>query len=129
MKKILVIDDDQSLCSLLQRFLTKNGFEVEVAYSANAGIAKFKEKSYDAVLCDYRLDDNDAAYVLEALKVLRIGTRFIVITGYTDIKTAVTLLKNGAYDYVSKPLLPDELLMLINKALESQAQPVVQKIE
>ena len=54
-KKVLIIDDDLDLCALLGRFLTKNGYEIEMAHSGAKGIAKFAEKKFDAVICDYRL--------------------------------------------------------------------------
>ena len=66
MKRILIIDDDLDLCTLLSNFLKKKGFETEMAFSGNKGIAKFKEGNFDMVLCDYRLGDKDGKDVLSA---------------------------------------------------------------
>lgn len=120
-KKILIIDDDMDLCTLLGRFLTKNGYEVEMAYSGNKGIAKFTEGKFDLVICDYRLGDMEGINVLTALRKESPSAKVLMITGYSDIKTAVEVIKMGAYDYIVKPLIPDEVLSVVNKAIQSAA--------
>jgi len=117
-KRILVIDDDIDMCVLLNRFLTKNGYEVDTANSGIKGIEKFKEQKFDIVLCDFRLGDKkDGKDVLLEIKQLEPQTIVLIITGYSDIKTAVDVIKLGAYDYIAKPLIPDEVLSILNKAL------------
>ena len=120
-KKILIIDDDLDLCTLLGRFLSKNGFEVDMAHSGAKGIAKFSEKKFDAVICDYRLGDMEGIKVLTALRKDNPGVKVIMITGYSDIKTAVEVIKLGAFDYIVKPLIPDEVLSVLNKAYQQPA--------
>lgn len=121
-KKILIIDDDMDLCTLLGRFLTKNGYEVDMAHSGNKGIAKFAEKKFDLVICDYRLGDMEGINVLTALRKENSQVKVLMITGYSDIKTAVEVIKLGAFDYIVKPLIPDEVLSVLNKAMQ---QPTV----
>lgn len=116
--KILIIDDDVDLCTLLGRFLSKNGYETEMAHSGAKGIAKFSEKKFDVVLCDYRLGDMEGKDVLTALKKVSPGVIVLMITGYSDIKTAVEVIKLGAFDYITKPLIPDEVLSVLDKALK-----------
>lgn len=119
-KRILVIDDDADMCVLLNRFLTKNGYEVETAHSGAKGIEKFKEQKFDAVLCDYRLGDKkDGKDILLEIKSIDPQTIVLIITGYSDIKTAVDVIKLGAYDYITKPLIPDEVLNVLSKALNN----------
>ncbi|MES2775186.1 MAG: sigma-54 dependent transcriptional regulator [Bacteroidota bacterium] len=120
-KKILVIDDDMDMCSLLQRFLTKNGYTVETATSGHKGIEKFKEGNFPLVLCDYRLGDKEGRDVLKELKANSPATKVIIITGYSDIKTAVEVIKMGAFDYITKPLIPDEILSVLDKAMQQPA--------
>src|SRR5690606_31387310 len=72
------------------------------------------------VMCDFRLEDTDGREVLKKIKVLYPRTGVIIITGYSDIKLAVELIKMGAYDYITKPLYPDEILNTVNKAIETQ---------
>lgn len=122
-KKILIIDDDMDLCALLSRFLSRNGYEVEAAYTGNKGIARFTEGRYDLVICDYRLGDMEGIDVLTALRKHDPAIRVLMITGYSDIKTAVEVIKMGAFDYIVKPLIPDEVLSVLNKALQEPATP------
>ncbi|UAY53350.1 sigma-54-dependent transcriptional regulator [Ferruginibacter albus] len=117
-KTILVIDDDVDMCFLLNRFLSKNGYEVEIAHSAQSGLEKFKEKKFDIVLCDFRLGDKKTGKdVLLEVKGMSPETIVIIITGYSDIKIAIDVIKMGAYDYIAKPLIPDEVLNVINSAI------------
>jgi two-component system, NtrC family, response regulator HydG len=120
-KKILVIDDDMDMCALLQRFLTKNGFTVDTATSGSKGIEKFKEGHHPLVLCDYRLGDKEGREVLKEIKSIAPTAKVIIITGYSDIKTAVEVIKMGAFDYIIKPLIPDEVLNVLDRALQQPA--------
>lgn len=117
---VLIIDDDLDICSLLSRFLSKNEFTAEVAYTANSGLSKYKENNFDIVLCDYRLGDKSGKDVLIEIKKINPEAIVIIITGYTHIKTAVDVIKLGAYDYISKPLIPNEVLNVLNAAKTEQ---------
>lgn len=118
-KKILIIDDDMDLCSLLSRFLNKHDFETAVAYSGSKGLARYTEDHFDLVICDYRLGDMEGIEVITALRRHNNQARVLVITGYSDIKTAVEVIKMGAFDYIVKPLIPDEVLSVVKQALIS----------
>ncbi|MGF7079468.1 sigma-54-dependent transcriptional regulator [Mucilaginibacter sp. UYCu711] len=120
MKKILIIDDEVNVALLLSKFLTRNGFYVSTAASGNSGIEQLKNEEFDLVLCDYRLEDTDGREMLRKIKNQYPNTGVIIITGYSDIKMAVELIKMGAYDYISKPLYPDEILNTITKAIETR---------
>ena len=116
-KNVLIIDDDLDMCLLLCRFLARNGYDAESAHSGVKGLAKFKEGHFDVVLCDYRLGDKDGKDVLVEIKALAPQTIVFIITGYSDIKTAVDVIKLGAHDYITKPLIPDEVLNVLQAAL------------
>ena len=118
MKRILIIDDDTDMCYLLSRFLQRKGFDTDIATNGSKGILKFKESKFDLVLCDFRLGDKEGTEVLKEIKEIQHNAMVIIITAYSDIKTAVAIIKQGAYDYITKPLIPDEVLNLINKALD-----------
>jgi len=123
MKRILLIDDDMDMCTLLGRFLQRKGFETDAAYSGNKGIAKFREQHFDVVLCDFRLGDKEGREVLKEIKDINPHAVVIIITGYSDIKIAVDVIKHGAFDYITKPLIPEEVLNVINKSLQEPAAP------
>ena len=127
-KRVLIIDDDMDLCLLLGKLLTKNGYETEAAYTGNKGIASFSEKKFDAVICDYRLGDMEGKNVLTELKKADPSVIVLIITGYSDIKTAVELIKLGAFDYITKPLIPDEVLSILNKAFQQPASSSTREI-
>ncbi len=124
MKRILLIDDDMDMCTLLGRFLQRKGFETDAAYSGNKGIAKFKEQHFDVVLCDFRLGDKEGREVLKEIKEINPHAVVIIITGYSDIKIAVDVIKHGAFDYITKPLIPEEVVNVINKSLLDPAGTV-----
>ncbi len=120
MRKILIVDDEINIGLLLSKFLTRNGFEVTSAISGASAMEHLAKDHYDLVLCDYRLEDTDGKEMLVKIKNSYPKTGVIIITGYSDIKLAVELIKLGAYDYITKPLYPDEILNTINKAIETQ---------
>jgi len=119
-KKILIVDDEVNIGLLLSKFLIRNGFEVANAITGTSALDIMTKEAFDLVLCDYRLDDTDGREILIKIKEDYPTTGVIIITGYSDIKLAVELIKLGAYDYITKPLYPDEILNTINKALETQ---------
>src|SRR5215204_6337946 len=122
MQKILVIDDDRDMCLLLKRFLTKHGFEVLEANTAKKATELLETIEFDLVLCDFRLDNTDGKTMLIKIKEKFPHLPVIIITGYSDIKIAVEVMKLGAYDYITKPLFPDEIILTIRKALEKNAK-------
>lgn len=119
-KQILIVDDEVNIGLLLSKFLIRNGFEVTNAITGAAALDTMTKHTFDLVLCDYRLEDTDGREMLIKIKESYPTTGVIIITGYSDIKLAVELIKLGAYDYITKPLYPDEILNTINKALETQ---------
>src|ERR1700750_1018262 len=119
MKKILIIDDEVNVALLLSKFLTRNGFDVSTASTGSLGMEYLKNGDFNLVLCDFRLEDTDGREMLKNIKSQYPKTGVIIITGYSDIKMAVELIKMGAYDYITKPLYPDEILNTINKAFET----------
>jgi two-component system response regulator HydG len=124
MSKILVIDDDVDMCLLLKRFLTKNGYEVFLAHNGKKALEELEHTEPNLVLCDFRLEDFDGKELLIKIKEKYPRTPVIIVTGYSDIKVAVDVMKLGAYDYVTKPLFPDEILLSIKTALEKKSTGV-----
>jgi two-component system, NtrC family, response regulator HydG len=125
MHKVLVIDDDNDMCLLLTRFLTRNGYSVASANSGQAAIEWMKKNKPDLVLCDFRLDDMTGVDLIGKIKETHPEASVIIITGYSDVKDAVEVMKLGAYDYITKPLFPDEILLTIKKALSEEPKEIV----
>ena len=107
MKKIVVVDDEADICFLLKRFLSKNDFIVETAQNGKDGLALIESISPDLVMTDFRLGDITGTELLTTIKSKRPNVPDQIITGYTDIKLAVNVMKLGAYDYITKQLFPD----------------------
>jgi two-component system, NtrC family, response regulator HydG len=121
MEKILIIDDDKDLCFVLKRFLSKHGFEVLEATTGKLALELLESVEPDLILCDFRLEDMSGSSILKKIKEKSPSVPVIIITGYSNIKTAVEVMKLGAMDYVTKPLLPDEILLTIRKALTNKS--------
>lgn len=120
MKKILVVDDDRNICNLLNKFLSKSGFDVHEALNGKEAVELLRKVKFDLILCDFRLPDEDGIDLLKKFKEISPATIVIIITGYSHVKIAVKAIKLGAYDYVTKPLYPEEILNTINSALKEQ---------
>ena len=118
--KILVIDDDTAFCVMLKTFLQKKGFEVTNAFTGEEAQNEINKQTFDVVLTDIRLPDSDGLKILKFAKEKDLQTQIILMTGYTDIKTAVNSIKDGAFDYVGKPINPDEILHTIGLALNKK---------
>jgi two-component system, NtrC family, response regulator HydG len=129
MEKILIIDDDKDLCFVLKRFLSKHGFEVLEATTGRAALEILDSVEPNLILCDFRLEDMSGSSILRKIKEKIPTVPVIIITGYSNIKTAVEVMKLGAMDYVTKPLLPDEILLTIKKALNASIEEKTGNIE
>ena len=117
MHRILVIDDDMDICHLLKKFLSKHNYDVMTAHNGEMGLKLLEETKPDLVMTDFRLGDMDGSEVITAIKSRMPNVPILVITGYSDIRIAVNVMKLGALDYITKPLLPQEILMTIQRAI------------
>jgi two-component system response regulator AtoC len=119
--KILVIDDEDNMCHMLAAFLKKSGYEVATALDGRAGLAKLAQEHFDFVLCDIKMPTMDGMEFLKAGgEPLRQST-VIMMSAYGSIDTAIEAMKLGAYDYISKPFKPDEVLLTLKKAEERES--------
>ncbi len=120
MKRILVVDDELDICLLLERFLSKHGYAVETASDARKGLQMLEKETYDLVISDFRLPDMNGLDFLKESKRINSLCKVIIITGYSDIRMAVEVIKFGAVDYITKPLYPEELLSLVKESLSAE---------
>jgi two-component system response regulator HydG len=124
MPNILIIEDDAAFCQMLQKFLMKRGYDTEICYHATDAKEKFKATDFDVILTDLRLPDYDGIQLLADIKNVKPKTPVILMTGYAEVGTAVKAMKQGAYDYISKPFTPEEIIMIIENALRTKPSQV-----
>jgi two-component system response regulator HydG len=127
MYKVLIVDDDATFCLMLRSYLGNKGFEVKEVFSAGSALKAAAEQQFDIILTDLRLPDFDGIELIDRLKEINPNVPAILMTRYGDIRSAVTAIKSGAFDYITKPVNPDELLLTINKALEKQKSENIKK--
>ncbi|MCO5268601.1 MAG: sigma-54 dependent transcriptional regulator [Brumimicrobium sp.] len=117
---LLIIDDDVDICMLLKRFFERKEFRVRIAFSGNEGLEILKKERIDLVLSDFRLPDKDGFEMLKIINGIRKDIPVIIITGYSDVNQAVKAIRQGAYEYVTKPIYPEEILFLVEDALNKR---------
>ena len=113
MDRILIVDDDVTFALMLSTWLSKKGFRVATASSAEAGRKLLAAESFALVLTDMRLPDQDGIGLLGWIAEHAPGVKTIVMTSYAEIQNAVLSMKLGAKDYISKPVNPEQLLQKI----------------
>lgn len=121
MARILIVDDKASMRAMLVRLFTSEGHAVDQAADGLAGLERLTAEVFDLVITDSRMPGADGATVLRSARALDPPPEVIVMTAFATVDAAVDAVKNGAYDYVSKPFEPDEMLLKVNRALERSA--------
>lgn len=116
-RHILVIDDDASIRDGCVLILTKQGFVVDTALNGAAGLDMIRQKQYALLLLDLKMPGLSGIEVLERIQHLAPELLVIVITGYATVEAAVDAMKRGAYDFISKPFTPDQLRIVVNRAI------------
>lgn len=107
---ILIVEDDLTFSTMLKTWLGKKGFEVETASTQAKARKQIGTCDFDLILSDLRLPDQDGLSLLSWLREQGNQVPFIIMTSYAEIQSAVRAMKEGATDYISKPVQPDELL-------------------
>jgi Nif-specific regulatory protein len=118
MYHVLIIDDDESVRDALKDFLEENGFKVTTAPNGRIGLELLKEDIFDILLVDLMMPGMGGLDVIKETSALHLTTPVIMVTAYASVQTAVDAMKLGAFDYVTKPFIPDELLIVINRTIE-----------
>jgi len=117
---LLVVDDDPVTVNLLKEVLAKEGYDVATALSGEEAIARGMDTSFDIVITDVRMGDKDGMEVLRSFKKGAPETTVIMITAFGSIETAIEAIRQGAFDYISKPFKLDEIKFTIRRALEQR---------
>lgn len=124
MPNILLVEDDISFARILESFLVKNKFSVQLRSTVKEAEKALRSERFDLLLLDYRLPDGNGLELVETLRNDRLKLPVIMMTTFHDVRTAVRAIRGGVFDYITKPVNPDELLMVVNEALHKGSQPV-----
>ena len=119
-KRILIIDDEESFRHMLSVILIKEGFEVETASNGEEGIQKSLASPFNQILCDIRMPRMDGLEFLREIKKTAVDATIIIMSAYGTLDIAIEAMKLGAYDYISKPFKPDEIILTLRKAEERE---------
>ena len=115
---ILVVDDDEETVTLLREILSKEGYSVDIAGDGKIALDKINSRSPDLVISDIHMPDLDGMGLLAELRVRHQDVPMILMTAYGSLKTAVDGLRSGAFDYLSKPFIVDDIRLVVRRALE-----------
>ncbi|MBT3756128.1 MAG: sigma-54-dependent Fis family transcriptional regulator, partial [Candidatus Cloacimonetes bacterium] len=119
MIKILIVDDNKNMQIILQNLLVDEGYNVISTTNGRDGLKAVTEESPDLVLLDIRLPEMNGIDILQQITKLEKEIPVIMITAYGDVETAVETMKLGAFDYITKPFVNEELKLVIRKALDT----------
>src|SRR5215207_3926751 len=121
MPDILIIDDEKAIRKTLMEILSFEGYKIDEASDGEEGLKKFKDKSYDVVLCDIKMPKLDGIEFLQKAGEINPDIPIIMISGHGNVETAVEAVKKGAYDYISKPPDLNRLLITIRNAMDKSS--------
>jgi len=120
-KSVLIVDDDKIILDSLCEFLSLEGFQTKGSKTLNSAVAELQNQNYSLVITDINLPDGDGFMLLDTVRNEHPQTVVIVITGYGSIDGAVKAIKRGAYDYLTKPIIDDELRLAVERAIKQQS--------
>lgn len=116
-EKLLIVEDEDTLCESLKRVFTKEGYETDIADSAEAAFDLLKDKTYDLIITDIILPGISGIELLSRYKKQNPEQKVVIMTAYASMETAVEALKAGACDFIIKPIMHDEMKRVVKKAL------------
>lgn len=121
--RLLIVDDDRAFQQRLERAMQKRGFHTETADGVREALSRVAIQAPDYAVVDMRLEDGSGLDVVEAIRMKKPDARAIILTGYGNIATAVTAVKLGAIDYLSKPADADDIFAALTRRLNEKAPP------
>lgn len=119
--KVLVIDDEAVIREGLRQALSLEGFQVDLASNGKSGLEKLQKDEFDIVITDLKMPFIQGIEVLKAVQILQPAVPVIIITGYATVDSAVEAMKNGAFDYLTKPFEADQIVLKVKAAEKHRA--------
>lgn len=120
-ERLLIVEDEETLCESLRRVLTKEGYLVDTAHSAESALEIYEEGLYDVIITDIILPGITGIELLKRIKERLPEQIVIMATAYASLETAVEALRTGAYDYIVKPVMHEEIKQIVRNALTQRA--------
>jgi DNA-binding NtrC family response regulator len=120
-ERLLIVEDEETLCDSLKRVLVREGYSVDTAGNAESAFEVFEKVFYDVIITDIILPGITGIELLRRIKDQSREQIVIIMTAYASLETAVEALRNGAYDYVVKPILHEEIKQIVKNALKQGA--------
>lgn len=119
-KKILVVDDEATVCRSIRKALARDDYEIDVALSGEEGLKLETEKKYDVIIVDLMMPGLNGMDLLKSLKAISPSVQVVMITGYPTMKNTLQAMQIGAFDFLPKPFLPYDLRNLVARALTAR---------
>jgi two-component system response regulator PilR (NtrC family) len=117
-ERLLIVEDEDTLCESLQRVFQREGYEVDIADSAESAFELLTGKSYDLIITDIILPGISGIELLAKYRKTNPAQKVMIITAYASLETAVEAIKAGACDFITKPLMHDEMKRVVRNALD-----------
>ncbi len=119
-EKILVVDDEESMCDFLSIMLKKQGYQITTALSAKEGLKKLAKEAYEVVISDLKMKEMNGLELIDEINKKETVPTVIIMTAFATIESAIEALKKGAFDYIIKPFKVDEIKLAVARALEQR---------
>ncbi|MBI5640538.1 MAG: response regulator [Nitrospirae bacterium] len=120
-ERLLIVEDEDTLCESLKRVFMREGYEVDIASSAEDALSMLEDKSYDVIITDIMLPGMNGIELLKKCRVLNPGQLVLIMTAYDNLWTADEAIGAGAYEYITKPLSHDDIKRIVRNALDGKA--------
>ncbi len=117
---LLIVDDDETIRRLMRDFFEGLGYEVATAANGSEALKEISRVDFDCIISDRVMPDMDGVELLKQLRTVRKKVPFLMVTGYPTIQTAVEVMKEGAYDYISKPVHMEDVRLKVERALHTK---------
>jgi two-component system, NtrC family, response regulator HydG len=124
---ILIIDDDPYIITLLDNYLKSEGYLTYTSSNGKTALQLIRSKRIDVVMCDIRLPDINGTELLQQIRLLAPDSEVIMMTAYAEIRAAVASIQSGAFDYVTKPIYPEEISEIVKRAIQKKQSSIAEK--
>ena len=122
--KIMIVDDEDTVCRSIKKALSREEYDIDVALSGEGALKMEKQKSYDVIIVDLMMPGINGMELLKSLKSVSPAVQVVMITGYPTMKNTLQAMQIGAFEFLPKPFLPHDLRNLVVRALEARDKAV-----